>query len=485
MFSATHPSAALDALGVPYAADGAADGDGAFAAAHPLAGAQRLAVAADGGRSLYWPRGEALASAGGVRGAYRFGTIPIFGQVLPDAAAERLVRAAGPGFAPTDAVTDADGARVASVWRGADGSVVLPFDPDEVVHTYVSEDYQAVARGEGSQARSALARRAYYTLRPLIPRPLQIAMRRVHSRVRMRSTFPAWPVEPCLHDLLRAVLGLAAEVAREPVPYLAAWPSGRTSAVVLTHDVETDVGYGCLDLMMERERRAGFRSSWNFVPERYAVSDERVRALVADGFEVGLHGLRHDGRDLESLATLQKRLPAMRSWAERWGAVGFRSPATQRGYDLIPVLGFDYDSSYPDTDPFEPQGGGCCSYLPFFNRDTVELPITLPQDHTLFEILGHEDETAWIEKLRYLRQAGGMSLLITHPDYMRSDARLDAYSRFLEQAGAETSTWRALPREVSAWWRRRAASRIERSGAGWVVTGPAAADAVVALAAPA
>ena len=91
------------------------------------------------------------------------------------------------------------------------------------------------------------------------------------------------------------------------------------------------------------------------MPERYAVADERVRALVADGFEVGVHGLRHDGRDLESLATLEKRLPAMRAWAERWGAVGFRSPATHRGWDLIPLLGFDYDSSYPDTDPFEPQ----------------------------------------------------------------------------------------------------------------------------------
>jgi peptidoglycan/xylan/chitin deacetylase (PgdA/CDA1 family) len=485
MFRATHPSAVLDALGVPYAAGDAAAA-GAFVGAHPLATSLRLAVADDGGRCLYWPRAAAGAVPDGtVLGAFRFGTIPIFGRVLPDAVAEGLVRGAGAGFAPTDAVTDAAGARVASVWRGADGSVLLPFDPDEVLRTYVSEDYHAVAQGRGSEATSALARRAYYTLRPLIPRRLQIAMRRAHSRVRMRATFPAWPVEPCLHDLLRAVLGLAAEVARAPVPYLAPWPSGRTSAVVLTHDVETHVGYGCLDLMMERERRAGFRSSWNFVPERYAVEDERVRALVADGFEVGLHGLRHDGRDLESLATLQKRLPAMRSWAQRWGAVGFRSPATQRGFDLIPVLGFDYDSSYPDTDPFEPQGGGCCSYLPFFNRDTVELPITLPQDHTLFEILGHEDETAWVEKLRYLRGAGGMALLITHPDYMRSDVRLGAYSRFLDEAGADPAMWRALPREVSAWWRRRAASRIERSGGNWLVTGPAAGDAVVEVAVPA
>ena len=51
---------------------------------------------------------------------------------------------------------------------------------------------------------------------------------------------------------------------------------------------------------------------------------------------------------------------------------------------MMPRLGFEYDSSYTDTDPYEPQPGGCCSYLPYFNESLVELPITLPQDHTVF-----------------------------------------------------------------------------------------------------
>jgi peptidoglycan/xylan/chitin deacetylase (PgdA/CDA1 family) len=219
--------------------------------------------------------------------------------------------------------------------------------------------------------------------------------------------------------------------------------------------------------MMERERRAGFRSSWNFVPERYAVSDERVRALVADGFEVGLHGLRHDGRDLESLATLQKRLPAMRSWAERWGAVGFRSPATQRGYDLIPVLGFDYDSSYPDTDPFEPQGGGCCSYLPFFNRDTVELPITLPQDHTLFELLQERDIGVWRRKAEWLADHGGLITVLVHPDYALSDERLRHYDELLTFLRGLAGGWHALPRDVARWWRARADLETAGAANGW------------------
>jgi hypothetical protein len=82
-----------------------------------------------------------------------------------------------------------------------------------------------------------------------------------------------------------------------------------------------------------------------------------VRELQEQGFEVGVHGLHHDGRDL-SASKFQDRLPAIRSYAERWQAKGFRSPGTLRSPALMARLGFDYDSSYTDTAPFEPQPGG-------------------------------------------------------------------------------------------------------------------------------
>ena len=63
----------------------------------------------------------------------------------------------------------------------------------------------------------------------------------------------------------------------------------------------------------------------------------------------------------------------------------------------MPLLPFDYDSSSPDTDPFEPQRGGCCTLAAVLERDLVELPITLPQDHTLFVILAPR-RGRWIEK---------------------------------------------------------------------------------------
>jgi hypothetical protein len=67
--------------------------------------------------------------------------------------------------------------------------------------------------------------------------------------------------------------------------------------------------------------------------------------------------------------------------------------------------------------------GGSCSYLPYFignpggPGDPVELPITLPMDHTLFQILQHDDATVWLDKAARVRDRGGMVLILTHPDY--------------------------------------------------------------------
>src|SRR5262249_32308045 len=146
------------------------------------------------------------------------------------------------------------------------------------------------------------------------------------------------------------------------VPWMAPWPDPYRWALVLSHDVEHRLGYDDLHRLADVELDLGYTSSWNFVPERdYDVEPERLAQLRAEGFEIGLHGLRHAGRALESRTTLERRLPAMRAYAQRWEAVGFRSPATHRDWELMPLLGMDYDSSSPDTDPFEPKSGGCCT----------------------------------------------------------------------------------------------------------------------------
>jgi peptidoglycan/xylan/chitin deacetylase (PgdA/CDA1 family) len=230
---------------------------------------------------------------------------------------------------------------------------------------------------------------------------------------------------------------------------------------------------------------AGYRSSWNFVPRSlYVVDDQLVETLLEQGFEVGVHGFNHDGRDLSSVATLKQRLPTIRAYAERWQAKGFRSPGTLRSPELMPLLGFDYDSSYTDTAPFEPQAGGCCTWLPYMIENLVELPITLTQDHTLFDLLKHRDETVWLEKARFLRQRGGMALILTHPDYVGTPYLVDSYRRLLAEFADDSTMWKALPREVSAWWRRRSKSSLEEVDGEWCVVGPAEKEARVEFSSP-
>ena len=78
----------------------------------------------------------------------------------------------------------------------------------------------------------------------------------------------------------------------------------------------------------------------------------------------------------------------MREYAQRWGANGFRGPATHRNRTFVQQLGLEHDSSWSDVARYEPQKGGSCSWLPFFIGDVVELPITMPMDHIMFDLLG-------------------------------------------------------------------------------------------------
>jgi hypothetical protein len=484
VFESSHPFLLFDYFRVPYAVTETAAAGAEVLPAHRRRGVGVVRPLGRDRGSLLWPLGGADMSSVDPEappGRYEIEGIPIFCRIVRDADPGPWLGGDGGNWTAVTGVTDATGAAVASIRSHPSGSVLVPFDPGEVITNFWSERYRAVGRLARWAGLRTLAKRSYYRVRPLLPRPAQIRLRRLLSRLQQRTAFPRWPVETALHDFYELLFRMLASVAGEPIPTLAPWPSGFSWSLVLTHDVETEVGYRNLHLLREREERAGFRSSWNFVPKRYTVDDRVVRELQAAGFEVGVHGLYHDGRDLESLPLLRERLPAIRAYAERWNAVGFRSPATHRRWEWMPLLGFAYDSSYPDTDPFEPDAGGCCSWLPFFNENLVELPITLPQDYTLFVILRRQDETAWVEKANFLKGRGGLALLITHPDYLLSEPLLDIYSRYLETFRADTSVWRALPRDVADWWRRRAASELRRQDGGWEIGGPAARDGRVQL----
>jgi peptidoglycan/xylan/chitin deacetylase (PgdA/CDA1 family) len=313
---------------------------------------------------------------------------------------------------------------------------------------YLHERYQE----PGRSSRLSL----YYRLKPLLPRPLQLTLRRAYARRQAAREFPAWPMERILLDMRDEDLRRRLRETGEPrLPLVGYWPHGRRFAVILTHDVEGPAGIQNIPRVLEVERRNGFVSSWNFCGEWYPIPDGLFEQLDEAGCEVGLHGILHDGRLFSDRATFEANLPKIHRYLREWGASGFRSPATHRNADWMPELGCLYDTSFPDTDPFEPQSGGCCSIFPFLNGDLVELPITLVQDHTLFEILRERSIQRWVEKSEWLIENNGLINLLVHPDYFLTQERLDLYDEFLRFLRAQAGGWHALPRDVARWWKQR------------------------------
>jgi hypothetical protein len=309
----------------------------------------------------------------------------------------------------------------------------------------------------------------FYRVKPLIPRRIQMAMRRrVARRQRARheaqGRFPRWPIEPLLVHQQEVLLHerLRRSGARR-IPVLGAWPRGHRFAWTVTHDVEGPKGLEAIEPLLEIEHRHGVVSAWFFVAEDYKVDPAVFDAVRAAGGEVGLHGLHHDGSLFQNRSHFERQLPRIRRYLRDWGAEGFRSPSTHRNAAWMAELGARYDSSFPDTHPFDAQPGGCCSILPYFLGDLVELPITLPQDHTLFELLREPDISLWRRKATWLADHGGLVTVLVHPDYALSEERLRHYDELLGFLRGMAGGWHALPREIARWWRARA--DLEAAGA--------------------
>ena len=324
----------------------------------------------------------------------------------------------------------------------------------------------------------------YYRVKPLIQTALQRAARRAATRRQRRCAFPAWPDEDCL--LLRRRAALEAALAargEDRLPVVSPWPHGRRFAFVLTHDVEGPLGFERIPQLLELERRYGLVSSFNFCGAWYPVAEADLDLVRDAGCEVGLHGMEHDGSLFASREAFERTLPRLAETMAAWGAEGFRSPALNRWGPWMHELPARYDSSVPHSDPFQPEPGGCCAIHPFFYGDVVELPVTLEQDFMLFELLRERSSRLWLDKSRWLIRHHGLVNVIVHPDYLTPE-RLDCYEELLAYLAGRADGWHALPRDVAAWWRRRAGLRIEEQGGAPHISGDHGGGATVAWARP-
>lgn len=293
----------------------------------------------------------------------------------------------------------------------------------------------------------------YYSLKPFIPRKIQIMLRRNIVSVKRLLNKSVWPIDE--------------NAGKEPEGWKG-WPDKKRFALVLTHDVESEQGQVKCNNLIKIEKQLGFISSFNFVAEEYKVLPELRHYLASNGFEVGVHGLTHDGKLYSSKKVFSQQAKQINQYIKEWKVSGFRSPSMHYNLEWIHDLDIEYDASTFDTDPFEPQPEGVRSIFPFWvsgkggKRGYVELPYTLPQDFTLFILMQEKSPDIWKRKLDWIVEKGGMALLIVHPDYLNFNGRgfgIDEYpSKYYEEflkyikSNYKDYYWNALPKDIARFW---------------------------------
>ncbi|MGP8201791.1 MAG: DUF354 domain-containing protein [Limisphaerales bacterium] len=293
--------------------------------------------------------------------------------------------------------------------------------------------------------------RLYYGIKPWLPASARRHIRRWFALGMRRKVDDVWPILPGSERLPDGWPG---------------WPQGKKFTFVLTHDVEGPDGVAKCRQLMELEMKWGFRSCFNFIPEGdYRVTREFREELTRNGFEVGVHDLRHDGKLYQSRKVFSENAARINRYLKEWGTAGFRSGFMLHQLDWLADLEIQYDGSTFDTDPFEPQPDGVGTIFPFWKecangRGYVELPYTLPQDSTLFLLLGELNASIWLRKLDWIADHGGMALVNTHPDYIAfygepatsQTFRAELYGTLLKYARERygETAWFALPRDVAS-----------------------------------
>jgi hypothetical protein len=365
-----------------------------------------------------------------------------------------------------------------------DGTTYLPFDPSQVVDNLRRETY--VRNWRRSQPLSALAQ-LYYLLRPLLSVRVRRHLQRFHLRGWETLTFPRWPVDCSVDNLLEQLLLLSLRSSgAQRIPFIWFWPDGASSCAIMTHDVETSVGRDFCSTLMEIDDSFGIKASFQIIPEeRYSVSRQFLHSIRERGFEVVIHDLNHDGHLYKSREQFLQRAAKINTYGREYRAAGFRAGVLYRKQLWYDALEFSYDMSVPNVAHLDPQHGGCCTVMPYFVGNILELPVTAVQDYTLFNILGDYSTNLWKKQIRIITEKHGLMSFIVHPDYVmkpRESRIYEALLRELQCLKEQKGVWITIPGEVNRWWRQRAELTVVGDGDDWRIEGPGKERARVAYA---
>jgi hypothetical protein len=366
-----------------------------------------------------------------------------------------------------------------------DGSTcTLPFNPTDVADNLRYERY---LNGTRQPAWKKLTRSVYYSLRPA----LSVSVRRHLQRRWLKGwderPFPRWPVDRTVDQMFETLMRLTLQASGQArIPFVWFWPEGKSSCAIMTHDVETLSGLEFTPQLMDIDDSYGIKSSFQIIPEaRYVVTEDVLSTIRDRGFEINVHDLKHDGHLFEDHQRFLQSAERVNEHALGYRSQGFRSGALYRNLEWYSAFTFSYDMSVPNVGHLDPQPGGCCTVMPYFVGNILELPVTTTQDYSLFHVLEAYSIDLWRQQVSQIMQQHGLISFIVHPDYLDSPEAQGTYYALLKHLAdlrAEAHLWTPLPREVDTWWRQRSKMNLVPQNEGWRVEGPGAERARVAYA---
>ncbi len=363
--------------------------------------------------------------------------------------------------------------------------LLLPFNLNEVIDNLRLERYRNGEATETSLFR--FCKKLYYHLRPFTNQSVRRQVQKFHARNWKKRLFPQWPIDTTVENVFETVLLMSMNArGLERIPFVWFWPNGASSCLAMTHDVETEGGRDFCPTLMDVDDSFGIKAAFGIVPEeRYEVLADLLNSMRRRGFEVVVQDLNHDGRLFDDQQEFLRRAKLINHYGREFGAAGFRAAVLYRKPEWYGALDFAFDMSFPNVAPLDPQQGGCCTVMPFFIGNMLELPVTMVQDYTLFHILNERSIELWKSQIDLVLKKNGMLSFIVHPDYVLQADTLSVYKhllRHLQGLREKNSIWSALPSEINAWWRARNKMSVVKDGASWRIVGEGSERAVLAYA---
>jgi len=364
-----------------------------------------------------------------------------------------------------------------------DGRLSFPFNPTEIIENLRLERY-----ANGTDMASSLdsfLRKLYYLVRPITNLEVRRRVQKFRARNWKEQPFPKWPVDTTVENICERVLSMSIEAKGvDKVPFVWFWPDGASSCVTMTHDVETEAGRDYCPELMNVDDAFGVKAAFGIVPEeRYEVSTSLLDAIRNRGFEVAVQDLNHDGRLFDNREEFLRRANLINRYGREYRAKGFRAAVLYRKPEWYDALDFSFDMSIPNVAHLDPQHGGCCTVMPYFIGNILELPVTTTQDYTLFHVLNELSIDLWKTQIDLILKKNGLLSFIVHPDYIIEPEKLSIYEALLGclRAFAEKiPIWFALPCDVDSWWRARSKMSVVNEGGSWRIEGDETKRAVLA-----